>query len=318
MGRPNRQTCFGSRTTGASSRLAAVRASFSCALDTARNATSEQTFPQLHSTTVARRTCALGKKDVARGTARKRGNRSRWYRRGIRCSSDQLRHSVLSELGLPCSGFERRRTTACSLRRDIRRRCAKPPTPSRFAGFGRASQCTGRASCRGPLQRVQRQMAQESELLLDPLFFRALVQDLPGIERVSIELKRGCFRSELTQFRYDVLLEFGHPSSRPPPGRGRWTLRRAIPVRRVSGFWTVSGGARRLLRVRIEDMLREAGVRSLRRTVPLPTSVYGEGPVSAPSSLLVIINELRSSKMRNLRKRLAGLEFPSNYLRAQW
>jgi hypothetical protein len=65
-------------------------------------------------------------------------------------------------------------------------------------------------------------------------------------------------------------------------------------------------------------MLREAGVRSLRRTVPLPTSVYGEGPVSAPSSLLVIINELRSSKMRNLRKRLAGLEFPSNYLRAQW
>ena len=58
-------------------------------------------------------------------------------------------------------------------------------------------------------QRVQRQVAQESELLFDPMFFRALGKDLPGIERVSMELKQGHFRNELTQFRYDVLLEFG-------------------------------------------------------------------------------------------------------------
>jgi hypothetical protein len=58
-------------------------------------------------------------------------------------------------------------------------------------------------------QRVQRQVAQEGELLLDPLFFRAVAKDLPGIDRVSMELKQGRFRNELTQFRYDVLLEFG-------------------------------------------------------------------------------------------------------------
>lgn len=68
----------------------------------------------------------------------------------------------------------------------------------------------------------------------------------------------------------------------------------------------------------ILDMLREAGVHSLRTAASMPTRVDGGGPMSAPSDLLSIINELRSPKVQNIRKHLAGLDFPTNYLREHW
>ncbi len=60
---------------------------------------------------------------------------------------------------------------------------------------------------RGQLwQRVQKNMRQESELLIDPQLFAALRRRIPRISRVEIQLKRGRARNELTCFRYDVVL----------------------------------------------------------------------------------------------------------------
>lgn len=58
-------------------------------------------------------------------------------------------------------------------------------------------------------RRAQRHVAQDKELVVDPEFFFALKQQLPKIGHVQIQLKRGHFRNELTQFRYDVVLHIG-------------------------------------------------------------------------------------------------------------
>jgi amino acid adenylation domain-containing protein/non-ribosomal peptide synthase protein (TIGR01720 family) len=55
-------------------------------------------------------------------------------------------------------------------------------------------------------QRVQKRIAQENELVLDPAFFFALQQTLPQISHVEVQLKRGHHHNELTRFRYDVRL----------------------------------------------------------------------------------------------------------------
>ena len=64
-------------------------------------------------------------------------------------------------------------------------------------------------------QRVQTQMAQETELVIDPEFFLALKQHLPQITSVQIRLQRGEFHNELSCFRYDVTLEVGAGQSTP-------------------------------------------------------------------------------------------------------
>jgi amino acid adenylation domain-containing protein/non-ribosomal peptide synthase protein (TIGR01720 family) len=58
-------------------------------------------------------------------------------------------------------------------------------------------------------QRVQKRIAQEQELVIDPTFFIALKQHLSQIGRVQIQPKRGHSPNELTKFRYDVTLQVG-------------------------------------------------------------------------------------------------------------
>ncbi|MCC5669654.1 amino acid adenylation domain-containing protein [Nostoc sp. CHAB 5784] len=55
-------------------------------------------------------------------------------------------------------------------------------------------------------QRVQMQIFQETELVIDPAFFSAIKQCFPQISNVQIQLLRGRERNELTQFRYNVIL----------------------------------------------------------------------------------------------------------------
>ena len=57
--------------------------------------------------------------------------------------------------------------------------------------------------------RVEKQVRNEQELVLDPAFFHALKQHLPKISRVEINLKRGRVHNELTRFRYDAILYVG-------------------------------------------------------------------------------------------------------------
>jgi len=58
-------------------------------------------------------------------------------------------------------------------------------------------------------QRVQMQMFQETELAIDPAFFSVLKQRFPQISHVQIELMRGRHQNELTQFRYNAILQIG-------------------------------------------------------------------------------------------------------------
>ncbi len=61
-------------------------------------------------------------------------------------------------------------------------------------------------------QRVQMQIFQETELVIDPAFFNAIKQYFPQISNVQIQLLRGRDRNELTQFRYNVILHIDDKS----------------------------------------------------------------------------------------------------------
>ncbi len=57
--------------------------------------------------------------------------------------------------------------------------------------------------------RIEKELRQEGELVVDPEFFTALRQRVPQIQRIEIQLKQGSARNELTRFRYDVVLHLG-------------------------------------------------------------------------------------------------------------
>lgn len=59
------------------------------------------------------------------------------------------------------------------------------------------------------MQRVKMRMAQEQELLIDPMFFSVLQEHYPELSHVEVQLKRGLYLNEMTRFRYDVLLHVG-------------------------------------------------------------------------------------------------------------
>ncbi|MDF5737287.1 MULTISPECIES: non-ribosomal peptide synthetase [unclassified Nostoc] len=58
-------------------------------------------------------------------------------------------------------------------------------------------------------QKVHQSVPAEEELVIAPAFFLALQQHFPQITQIEIQLKRGHYHNELTQFRYDVTLHLG-------------------------------------------------------------------------------------------------------------
>jgi amino acid adenylation domain-containing protein len=66
-------------------------------------------------------------------------------------------------------------------------------------------------------QRVQMQIFQETELVIEPAFFTALQQRFPQIDRVQIQLMRGKYHNELTAFRYNAILQIGDQTIRTEP-----------------------------------------------------------------------------------------------------
>ncbi|HYL98719.1 MAG TPA: phosphopantetheine-binding protein, partial [Blastocatellia bacterium] len=54
---------------------------------------------------------------------------------------------------------------------------------------------------------IEKSVADEEELVLDPEFFYAMRNMIWGVTRVEVKLKRGRHDNELTRFRYDVVLE---------------------------------------------------------------------------------------------------------------
>ena len=58
-------------------------------------------------------------------------------------------------------------------------------------------------------QQIEQYLAQEEELNIDPGFFAVLGEQLSGVSRVEIELKRSRYHNEMSCFRYDVVLHIG-------------------------------------------------------------------------------------------------------------
>lgn len=52
-------------------------------------------------------------------------------------------------------------------------------------------------------------LEQEEELLLSPRYFHALARQVPGVDSVTVEAKRGVYGNELIRYRYDVILTMG-------------------------------------------------------------------------------------------------------------
>ncbi|MGK3989851.1 amino acid adenylation domain-containing protein [Sorangium sp. So ce136] len=100
---------------------------------------------------------------------------------------------------------------------------------------------------------VQRQIAQEQELLIHPGFFASLPERLGGLAEVEIQLRRGAHRNEMSKFRYDVVLRKG------TRGRGRI----APETVDAAGWASPLDGLRRLLAekapeaVIVEDLLND-------------------------------------------------------------
>lgn len=70
------------------------------------------------------------------------------------------------------------------------------------------------------LRALERRLAQEQELLLDPDLFLDLARLASQIVAVRVQLKRGTNHNELTAFRYDVTLDIGGPPA--DDGDVRW------------------------------------------------------------------------------------------------
>ncbi|MEG4218080.1 amino acid adenylation domain-containing protein [Microcoleus sp. Pol14C6] len=64
-------------------------------------------------------------------------------------------------------------------------------------------------------QRVQMQIFQETELVIEPDFFSALKHRFPQIDGVEIQLIRGSYHNELTDFRYNAILHIASETERP-------------------------------------------------------------------------------------------------------
>jgi len=64
-------------------------------------------------------------------------------------------------------------------------------------------------------QRVQMQIFQETELVIEPDFFSALKQRFPQIGGVEIQLIRGSYHNELTDFRYNAILHIASETAPP-------------------------------------------------------------------------------------------------------
>ena len=65
-------------------------------------------------------------------------------------------------------------------------------------------------------QKVHQSVSAEEELVIAPTFFLCLQQQFPQITKVDIQLKRGDYDNELTQFRYDVTLHLGSTVPKTP------------------------------------------------------------------------------------------------------
>ncbi len=67
--------------------------------------------------------------------------------------------------------------------------------------------------------RVELRLGEEQELVIDPMLFYRIATEVEGIRGASVRLKPGRYDNELSQYRYDVVLEVGKSQASHPPQR---------------------------------------------------------------------------------------------------
>ena len=115
-------------------------------------------------------------------------------------------------------------------------------------------------------QRVQMQIFQETELVIEPDFFNALKQRFPQIGGVEIQLIRGSYHNELTNFRYNAILHIASETARPKSSpKGEWGAEKRLDWSDENQNLTVTKVQQILLENQL-DVLRIANVPNARVT----------------------------------------------------
>ncbi|MEG4088332.1 amino acid adenylation domain-containing protein [Microcoleus sp. Pol12B4] len=115
-------------------------------------------------------------------------------------------------------------------------------------------------------QRVQMQIFQETELVIEPDFFSALKHRFPQIGGVEIQLIRGSARNELTDFRYNAILHIASETARPKSSnKGEWGAEKRLDWSDENQNLTVTKVQQILLQNQL-DVLRIANVPNARVT----------------------------------------------------
>ncbi len=123
--------------------------------------------------------------------------------------------------------------------------------------------------------RVQHEMSREQELLVSPELFRALRGRIGHVGSVWISPKRGRHQNELTQFRYDAIVQIG--SERPDTVSAQWQdwVESGMSVSRLGEL--LSAGGNRALGFRgIPNARVERAVEAVRRVKELTHPTVGE------------------------------------------
>jgi amino acid adenylation domain-containing protein/thioester reductase-like protein len=84
-----------------------------------------------------------------------------------------------------------------------------------FATAVELSQAGDKLATQELLHNIRHRVRQEEELTIAPDFFWTLPQVLPQISEVQVLVKGGQFQNEMTQFRYDVILQVGSSPTQP-------------------------------------------------------------------------------------------------------
>ena len=115
-------------------------------------------------------------------------------------------------------------------------------------------------------QRVQMQIFQETELVIEPDFFNALKQRFPQIGGVEIQLIRGSYHNELTNFRYNAILHIASETARPKSSpKGEWGAEKRLDWSAENQNLTITKVQQILLENQL-DVLRIANVPNARVT----------------------------------------------------
>lgn len=126
-------------------------------------------------------------------------------------------------------------------------------------------------------QRVRRAMFEETELVIEPALFHNLHSRFPQISHVEIQLSRGRYHNEMTQFRYNALLHKSSPHlptslSPHPPSRQNSTCHE-FPWLDWNEQWTPATVQRHLVETQPE-ILGIKGVPNARVMAAVKTAAW--------------------------------------------